>query len=385
MQFDFDEIHERRCTGSQKWDRYQGREILPLWVADMDFRSPPVVTAALKSRIEHGIFGYTRPYPSLTQTVITYLRERHGTEVDPDWIVWLPGLVPALSMACGSRGTVGDEIVAMPPVYPPFLVVPHDHQRQLVRVPMLLTAEGRYEIDFPGLRNSVTDRTRVLLFCNPHNPVGRVYSRQEITAIAEMCASHDILLCSDEIHCDMILDDARTPHVSALSLPRELQRQTITLLAASKTYNIAGLACAYGVVPDPSIRHGFRRAAGKLLSEISPLAFAATEAAYRDGEPWRQELMAYLRSSMAMIREGLADLAPHVLLTPSEATYLAWLDVRNLNLADPIGHFESYGLGFSDGRDFGAPGYIRWNFGCPKPLLQEAIKRFRKGVEGAIP
>jgi cysteine-S-conjugate beta-lyase len=383
--FDFDVIHDRHQTGSQKWDRYQGRDILPLWVADMDFRSPPAVTGALKNRIEHGIFGYTRPYASLTRTVITYLRERHGAEVDPDWIVWLPGLVPALSMACGSRGTQGDEIVAMTPVYPPFLAVHQDHERQLIRVPMQRSVTGRYELDLSALSQSMTERTRVLLFCNPHNPIGRVYTHEEMVAIAELCASHDVLLCSDEIHCDLIFDELRTPHISALALPRELQRRTITLLAASKTYNVAGLACAFAVVPDPTIRHGFRRAAGRLMAEISPLAFAATEAAYRDGEPWRQELLAYTRSSFALIRDGLADLAPHVVLAPSEATYLAWIDVRGLNLRDPVGHFESYGLGFSDGKDFGAPGFIRWNFGCPKPLLHEAIKRFRKGVEGAIP
>lgn len=380
MSFDFDVIHERRHTGSLKWDRYEGRDILPLWVADMDFRSPEVVTEALRQRIDHGLFGYTRPSAAVTKAIVNYLNQRHSTAIDPDWIVWLPGLVPALSMACGARGEAGDEVLTITPVYPPFLVVPHDHQRKLNRFVLESSADGKYELDMDRVINSITPRTRVMLFCNPHNPIGRVYTREEVTALADACVARDVLLCSDEIHCDLIFNETSTPHVSALSLPRELQRQTITLLAASKTYNIAGLACAYAVIPDPAIRHGFRRAAGRMLAEISPLAFAATEAAYSGGESWRKALLEYLRDGYVLIRHGLMDLGPRVVLTPSQATYLAWIDVRGLNLPDPVGHFEAHGLGFSDGRDFGAPGFVRWNFGCPHAVTEEAIRRFRRAV-----
>ncbi len=381
MTFDsFDVVQDRTDTGSLKWDKYAGRDILPMWVADTDFRAPPAVIAAIQRRLEHGILGYTRPPASLLQAVVRYFQRELGLELDPDWIVWLPGLVPALSMACGCTGSKGDRVLTATPVYPPFLAVHHDHQRKLLPVPLAIDPSGRYELDWDSLATAGTDQACVFLFCNPHNPVGRVYSRSDVIKAAEFCAERGMLLCSDEIHCDLILDPCATPHVSAASLSPDLRRHTITLMAASKTYNIAGLACAFAVIPDPAVRLKFRRSAGKMLPEISPLSFAATEAAYADAEPWRQGLLAYLRRSYEMIQEALCDLAPSVRLTPSEATYLAWLDVRGLGLSDPVGFFERHGLGFSDGRDFGSPGFVRVNFGCPQSVLGEALKRLHAAV-----
>lgn len=375
----FDQCIDRRHTSSLKWDRYADRDIIPLWVADMDFRSPPVVVEALRQRIAHEVFGYTRPSSGLNESVVSYFQRAHGVTVDPDWIVWLPGCVPALSMACGAAGNPGDQVLTCTPVYPPFLHVHRDSERQCQTVPLVTNAEGRYQIDMDALEAAVTSTTQVFLFCNPHNPVGRVYSRAEVEAVAEFCARHDLLLCSDEIHCDLILDEA-VRHVPVLALPPELSAGTITLMAASKTYNIAGLACALSVIPDASLRRRFVRAGGKRIPEISPLGFAATEAAYREGEPWRQELLAYLRGNYQAIARCIASEVPEISITPLQASYLAWLDVRRLGLEQPADYFERHGLGFSDGRDFGAPGFLRMNFACPRALLEKALQRLKAAV-----
>lgn len=373
--YDFDLVRDRHHTGSLKWDRYVGRDVLPLWVADMDFASPPEVGEALRERIAHGIFGYTRAPRELVKTIVDYFQRRHGVEVDPAWLVWLPGLVPALSMACGCAGESGDEVMTLVPVYPPFLNVYRDSGRRLVTVPLHLGGDGRYGFDLDEVRAAITPRSRVFLFCNPHNPVGRVYTRSEVESLAELCVARGMVFCSDEIHCDLILDESRTPHVSAVSLSSPLRNRSITLMAASKTYNIAGLACAFAVVPDAALRAGFRRAAGGMLAETSPLGFAATTAAYAHGEPWRQALLAYLRGNLRRIEEFVAARAPQLAMARAEATYLAWLDVRQLNLTDPMAHFERNGLGLSPGADFGAPGFMRLNFGTPRAILDEAIRR----------
>ncbi len=202
-----------------------------------------------------------------------------------------------------------------------------------------------------------------------------------MTRLAEWCAGHGLLLCSDEIHCDLVLEPKATPHHTAVGLPDALRANTITLMAASKTYNIAGLACAYAVIPDAGLRQRFRRSAGKMMPEISPLSFVATEAAYRYGEPWRQALLAYLRTSRDLLRECIAAWEPRVMMSPLEATYLAWLDVRGLQLEHPGKYFEHHGLGFSDGPAFGAPGFVRLNFGCPHSVLREALERLAAAVE----
>ena len=379
-EFSFDDVIDRRHTGSIKWDRYAHTEILPLWVADMDFASPPAVLDALQRRIRHGVFGYTKATESLYDTVLQYLRDRHQTTVDASWIVWLPGIVPALSMSCGCAGVPGDRVLTCSPVYPPFLHVHRDSARQLDVVPMLVADDGRYVLDWESLERAVTPATKVFLFCNPHNPVGRVFSRDEVAAVAAFCDRHHLIWCADEIHCDLILDESRTPHTSALSFDHGVRDRTILLMAASKTYNIAGLACAFAIIPDPALRRAFLRAAGKRLAEISPLSFVATEAAYRAGEPWRQELLNVLRSHRDFLDGTIRAHLPQIAMTPLEATYLAWLDVRGLPLDSPHHFFEEHGLGFSNGTDFGTPGFMRMNFGCPRATLAQAVARLQQAV-----
>ncbi len=378
----FDQRIDRQNTGSLKWDRYAGRDVLPLWVADMDFAAPPAILNALEGRVQHGVFGYTRPPTELNGVVCDYLKNAHQAHVDPDWIIWLPGCVPALSMACASVGQVGDRVLTCTPVYPPFLHVHKDSGKNLDCVPLVPDSKGSYRFDWDALEQSVAPTTRVFLFCNPHNPTGRAFSQTEVEQVAAFCHRHNLVLCSDEIHCDLLLETSMR-HVSVLTLSESMRDRCITLMAASKTYNIAGLACAFAVVPDVNLRRLFAQSAGKLLPEISPLSFVATQTAYCDCEPWRQELIAYLRRNRDVIAEFIAqnrEFDDVVTMTPLEATYLAWLDVRRLGLDNPYAYFEQHGLGFSDGGSFGAPGFMRMNFGCPLAQVNEALQRLQSAV-----
>lgn len=379
---DFDAVIDRRGTGSLKWDKYAGRDVLPMWVADMDFAVCPAITDALLKRVAHPIFGYTRAGQGPAEAVTAYLKSVHGVEADPSWLVWMPGMVPGLAMASATAGSPGDDIMTFTPVYPPFFSAPRDAGRNLIPVP-LTEAGGRITFDFEAMEAALTPRTRLILLCNPHNPVGRVWTRAELEQLADFCARHDLALCSDEIHCDLLLEPGQSPFTTALSLDGPVRKQLVVMMAASKTYNVPGLGLCFAVIPDPAMRRRFMAAKNCFVAETSPLGFAATEAAYRDGGPWRQALCRYLQGNHNLIRETLAAEAPEIIMPPVEATYLAWLDVRALELAQPVAHFESHGLGLSDGRDFGAPGFVRLNFGCSRTVLAEGLRRLVAGVAAA--
>lgn len=375
---DFDQVPDRAGTGSLKWDKYAGRDILPLWVADMDFVSPPAVVDALRARAEHGIFGYTVPYDEVVRATLDYLRERHHLEVRPEWLVWLPGLVPALNVACRAFGEPGDEVLTCTPVYPPFLSAPGFSDRKRVTVPLALEGE-RWVIDWEGLERAVTPETRLFILCHPHNPVGRVWSGEELEQLLEFCAEHELVLCSDEIHCDLILDEV--PHVPVLSLGLTAHERTIALYSPSKTYNLPGLACAYAVIPDDGVRNAFKRAARGLITEVNAFGYAGCAAAYRHGEPWRQDLLAYLRGNRDFLYAFVHEHLPALKLWPMQATYLAWLDVRGLELDNPVKFFEDAGVGLSNGIDFGTPGFLRLNFGCPRARLQQGLERMARALK----
>lgn len=374
---------DRASGDSQKWRKYAGRDILPLWIADMDFAAPPAVVAALRTRVEHGVFGYAKPGPSLEEAVVVHCRDRYGWSVDPAWIVWLPGLVPGLNLAAAAFGAPGDEVLTATPVYPPFLSAPTNQGRRTVGVP-LARAGGRWELDFEALTRALTPRTRQLFLCNPHNPVGRAYGRSELVQVVEFCARHDLTLVSDEIHCDLVLDPVA--HVPTASLSTEAAARTVTLMAPSKTFNIPGLGCSFALVADPARRAAFARAAQGIVPDINVLGLVAGEAALRHGEPWRQALLAYLRSNRDLLEATVArGELPGIALTPIEATFLAWLDVSALGLTDAPAFFEEHGLGFSDGATFGAARntHVRLNFGCPQATLREALARLRRAAEAA--
>lgn len=374
---DFDAFIDRKDTGSLKWDRYAGRDILPLWVADMDFASPPAVVTALRERVEHGVFGYTIPYDEVISAVTNYLQNRHGLTVDPAWLVWVPGLVPALNLACRATGDDGSGVMIHTPVYPPFLSAPEFSGRRRISVP-LICRDGRWVIDFEEMERAVTPDTKLLILCHPHNPVGRVWRRPELEQLLDFCERHDLTLVSDEIHCDLILDDVE--HVPALALGERAARRVIALYSPSKTYNLPGLCCSYAIIPDPALRAAFKRVARGIITEVNAFGYAGCAAAYQHGEPWRQDLITYLRGNRDLVQEFVRAHLPGVIMHPMEATYLAWLDVRGLGIDTPGKFFEDAGVGLSNGVDFGAPGFMRLNFGCPRSRLQDGLDRMARAI-----
>lgn len=383
MSFDFDTLPDRRGTDSQKWQKYDGRDVLPMWVADTDFPVAPAITDALHRRVEHGIFGYARPVKSTVEAVVEMFRARHGWEIQPAWIVWLPGLVVGLNITAQAFAEPGEDVLTLTPVYPPFMSAPKNSGRTATQVPFALNAaEHRWEIDWDALERAVTPRTKLFFLCNPHNPLSRVWRRDELVRLAEFCARHDLVLCSDEIHCDLILDPALS-HLCTASLGEEIAKRTITLTAPSKTYNIAGLGTSLAIIPDATLRARFVRATAGVVAEVTPLGYTACEAGYRHGEPWRQEMLAYLRANRDLLVDFVARELPGVTIeAPIEATYLAWLNVSALGLADPVAHFEAHGVGLSDGAFFASPSgrHVRLNFGCSRAMLLEALRRMKAAL-----
>jgi cystathionine beta-lyase len=370
--FDFDLPVDRRATGSQKWDRYAGRDVIPMWVADMDFRAPPAVITALHERVEHGIFGYTSAPDELPRVLVDHLAHEYAWQIDPRWIVWLPGLVTGLNLACSLAGDSGDAVVTLTPIYPPFLSAPRHAHRECIRVP-LVNAHEKWTIDFGHLEASITPRTRMLLLCNPHNPVGRVYTLEELSKVAEICLRHDLWVCSDEIHCGLILDEDKS-HVPLAALSPEIAQRSITLMAPSKTFNIPGLGMSFAVVPNVPLRQRLCRAMAGFTPAVNALGFTASLAAYKGGEPWRAALLDYLKGNRDFIERCVTAL-PGLSMRHVEATYLAWIDARDTGIADPHRFFEEAGVGLSDGKDFGAPGFVRLNFGCRRTLVESALDR----------
>ncbi|HUL52175.1 MAG TPA: PatB family C-S lyase [Opitutaceae bacterium] len=382
MTYDFDTPIDRRGTDSQKWQKYAGRDVIPLWVADMDFRAAPEILAALHARVDHGVFGYARPLQTTVEAMVAAMHTRYGWRLEPSWLVWLPGLVVGLNVAARAFTQPGETVLCNPPVYPPFMTAPVHQGRAVALAPLTLNgAAHRWEIDWQALAARVTPQTKLFLLCSPHNPVACVFRQDELERLAEFCLRHDLILCADEIHCDLILDDL--PHVPIATLGEAIARRTITLMAPSKTYNLPGLGTSLAIIPDPELRARFLRASAGIVAEVNCLGYAACEAAYRHGEPWRQALLAYLRGNRAILLDGVARKLPGVKIeAPIEATYLAWLNVAALGLPDPVAHFENHGVGLSDGRHFGAePGtYLRLNFGCPRATLIEALARMTRAL-----
>jgi cystathionine beta-lyase len=370
MSFDFDTPIERRATASDKWDRYGERDVLAMWLADMDFRAPPAVLDALHARVEHGVFGYTSPSDELVEVTRAMLEQHHGWAVDPAWFVWLPGLVPGLHLAARAVGEPGTGVATFTPIYPPFLAAPGRADRVRVDVPL---ADAAGTIDFDALERVIAPGTRMLMFCNPQNPTGRVYRAGEIEALADFCARRDLVLCSDEVHCGLVLEPG-VRHVPAATIDPAFARRTITLIAPSKTYNIAGLGCSLAIIPDPALRRRFQAARAGFVPGVNTLGLSAALAAWRDSADWHDALIAYLRANRQRVAAAVAA-HPRLSMAPPEATYLAWIDARGLDARDPAAACEAAGIGLSDGREFGAPGFLRLNFACPRSTLEAGLER----------
>ena len=365
----FDRVIDRRGADSFKWNKYGERDVLPLWVADMDFAAPPAVLTALRQRVEHGVFGYAEPWPSLLDAVSGHLQREYGWCVETQWLVWLPGLVSGLNIAC--RAVEGGVLTATP-VYPPFLAAPRFSGRSLSIAPLRLN-NGEWGWDFPALAAALTPDTRLLLLCHPHNPVGRAWNAAELGELLNFCQRHDLIVCSDEIHCGLLLDESRQ-HLPLARLSADSARRSITLMAPSKTYNIPGLGCAFAVIPDAALRRRFVGAMAGIVPHVNVLGLVACEAAYRDCDEWHAALLAYLRGNRARLEMAI-EAMPGLSVNRVEATYLAWIDARGLGVDHPALFFEAAGVGLASGEDFGLPGWVRLNFGCPMATLNEALER----------
>jgi cystathionine beta-lyase len=382
MAHEFDRIIERRHTNSSKWRKYPP-DVLPLWVADMDFASPEPVIRALRERVEHGVYGYGFEGPEFAEVFVDRLQKRYGWTVSPEAVVLVPGVIPAFNVACRALTRPGDGLLMQLPVYPPILRAPGNHE--LTRDEALLGREpdGRYGADLDAFRAAVHDRTRAFLLCNPHNPVGRVFTREELGGMARICLERDLAIIADEIHCDLLYAGQR--HVPIASLAPEVERRTITLMAPSKTFNLAGLKVSVAVIPEASLRERFMAARGDFVqAQVNIMGYAAALAAYRDGDAWLADLLRYLEANRDFLAEYVRRELPGVSMTPPQGTYLAWLDCRGAAAAaDPFTFFlERAKVALNDGALFGrgGRGFVRLNFGSPRALLTEGLERMRRAL-----
>ena len=286
-----------------------------------------------------------------------------------------PGLVTGINVACRAVGDTGDGVLTTVPVYPPFLTAPGNSSRELGTVP-LMEGAGGWEIDFDLLEPAITPRTRILLLCSPHNPTGRVFTRDELSTLAQICERHDLVICSDEIHCELVLDTDKE-HIPMATLSPEVERRTITLMAPSKTFNIPGLGCSFAVISDEPLRRQFLRAMKGIVPHVNALGYTAALAAYRDSRDWYLAMIDYLRENRDSVERSI-EAMPGLSMHHVEATYLAWIDTRQTGMKDPVKSFEEAGVGLSDGKSFGAEGFVRLNFGCPRSVLEEAFQRMRR-------
>lgn len=378
MVFNFDAPVERAGTDSEKWAKYAGRDILPLWVADMDFAAPPAIIDALHARVAHGVFGYNLPTVSQTQAVVDYLARKFAWPIEPAWIVWLPGLVSALNVVCRAIGEKDDAVFTATPIYPPFLSAPKNAGRPVVSVP-LIQDKQRWAWDFDAVDAALEKtKTKLFLLCHPHNPCGRAWDDDELQQLARLAEKHDLVICSDEIHNGLILSPPSHQHRVFASLGDDIAARTITLMAPSKTFNIPGLGCAFAVISDTTLRRKFTTAMRGIVPHANALGMAATEVAYRVCDDWQTGLLNYLRSNARAVENAVAKISG-LAMHPVEATYLAWIDAREFaqqrGIANPAQYLETHGLGLSDGAAFGAPGFVRLNFGTRRALLDEALAR----------
>jgi cysteine-S-conjugate beta-lyase len=381
MTYDFDEIIDRRASESVKWHHY-AEDVLPLWVADMDFRSPEPVTRALCERVEHGIFGYSQELPGLREAFLGHLAKDHGWSVDPEALILVPGVVTGFNLATHALTAPGDGVLAQTPVYYPILYAPDKARCLLEQMQLARRPDGQYEIDLDLFEATITPRTRIFILCNPHNPVGRVFRPDELERMAEICLRHDVVICSDEIHCDLLFSGHR--HTPIASLHPDIARRTITLIAPSKTYNIAGLHCSAAIIEDKDLRTRFLAARGGLVPSVTLLAQVAALAAYRDGGPWLGAVLHYLEENREYLHRYVETELPGITMARPEGTYLGWLDCRAADLpGNPHEFFlKEAKVALNDGASFGrgGEGFVRLNFGCPRATLEAALERMRRAL-----
>lgn len=381
MAFNFDQWVDRSHSESVKWDKYHDRDIIPLWVADSDFLSPPAVIDALHQRVAHGVFGYGHPSPELIKVFTRRMVERYNWCIKPEWLIFLPGLVCGLNLCVRAFTSDDDGTIAPTPIYPPFRKAAMFARRSQLSIPMQLH-DRRWLPDLSSVARQLTGREKLLLLCNPHNPGGTVYRRDELLAQQQFAQAHELIVCSDEIHCDLLLEPGMR-HIPFATLNEDAALRSVTLMSPSKTFNIAGLGASMAIIPNPELRRALCRERRGIVPEVDVLALVAAQAAYRHGQPCLDAQLAYLRGNRDLVMECINAL-PGLQLQPVEATYLAWIDCSGLPVDNPHVFFEQAGVGLSPGLDFGDRRFVRLNFGCQRDLLLRALQRMSNAVQALM-
>ncbi|TLS35188.1 MalY/PatB family protein [Pseudalkalibacillus caeni] len=383
---------DRFNTHSVKWDHteaiFEKEGLLPMWVADMDFKAPEPVINALKKRVEHGIFGYSMPTQETKESIQNWLRKRHDWNIDTDWIVFTPGVVPALSAAINTYTSPEDGVLIQSPVYYPFGDMIKKNNRQLVDSPLVFNGIS-YEMDFDDLNEKLSDPgLKMMLLCNPHNPVGRVWTKKELERLANLCLTHDVLLISDDIHFDLIYKGVTHTVISTLS--KEVEQKAITCIAPSKTFNLAGMQLSTIIIPDEEKREKFNEYLGKIgFFAPNPFGLVAVEAAYNEGEEWLDNLMDYLQGNLDFLKSFIEEKLPDIKVIEPEGTYLVWLDFRKLGFSHK--ELETFmqdeaKLALDEGYIFGkeGEGFERINIACPRSLLKEGLERLETALNNKL-
>lgn len=387
--YDFDTVIERRGTICAKWDGMEPlfgtNDLLPMWIADMDFKAPPEVIEALRERLDHGIFGYTRRFDHYREAVAGWMERRHGWRPDTEWIRHTPGVVPALAVSMLAFTQPGDGILVQPPVYYPFFAAIKGRGRQVVENPLIFD-DGRFMMDFDDLERKLDDSSVKMVFlCSPHNPGGRVWSREELEKFAAICASRGVIVVSDEIHCDVLYKGKK--HTPLADVSEEIADLTITTIAPSKTFNVAGLATAAVIIPSKRLRDNYQSVVDFLhIDGGNVFGTIGLEAAYRHGDAWLDELTAYLEKNLEFIEEFLAEKLPEIKLIYPDGTYVPLLDCRSLNMSGPDLEklFVEKGKVALDGGHWfgsGGTGFARINIATPRSLLKDGLERIEKAVK----
>lgn len=390
MPYDFDARIERKGTNSLKWEianpDWNGEGMLPLWVADMDFACPPEVTEALIRRASHPIYGYPMKQASFYQSLRDWVEKHFGAVVEESWMTTISGVVPSMHVAIDAFTSPGDQVLIQTPVYHPFFHAIENRGREVVRT-SLLEREGRYDMDWEDLEKKLgEDRVKLMLLCSPHNPIGRVWTKEELERLGNMCMEHGVIIVADEIHADLVYE--KGSHTPYYTLAPELAQHSITLLSASKTFNLAGLFTSFVLTQNCQLLRTFTTTASRMGYEnVNLFGIEATTAAYRHGARWLDELLVYLRGNAEYLHQFLAERIPEVSMPIPEATYLGWMDFRRLGLnqaeLNRLLRKEAK-LGLHDGVTFGSEGegFQRINFGCPRSILVEAMERLEKAIRG---
>lgn len=387
--YNFDLKINRRNSDSMKWNYYPP-DVIPLWVADMDFVSPQPVLRALHERVEHGVFGYHKDLfytpnevSQLQQVIIDRMANLYQWDIKAEDIVPISGVINGCNLACISQATSKEEVLIQTPAYPPILSAAAETHIQGRENELIQGAVGTYSVDWDAFESAITANTRLFILCNPHNPVGKAFTQAELFHFAEICARHNVVICSDEIHCDLVYKGHT--HIPIASLAPEIAQNTITMIAPSKTYNIAGLQCSFAIIPNRALRKRFLKSRRGIYPWVNLLGMTAAKAAYQYGDEWLRQAMNYLQGNRDFLYNFVQDHLPGIHMGLPQATYLAWLDCRQSSIQEnPYKFFlEKARVAMNDGETFGrgGKGFVRLNFGCPRSVLEEALLRMQEALQ----